>query len=209
MIYLSTAILILHGDLRKEAQRVALAAVAVAVLLNIVTAYAANVPGGLESGKVFAATFDWLNLILAAIESLPAVLAFSMSGLLHKLSEHDADIVQRDDDVLVLSEQQAAIEAQQNVLSEGLNDLRQAINNMSAEMKLLSDSSAGLNSAENQTQYTCDGCGMEMSRSQYGGHKNQSQRAELDGVYCTACRNERRNGSGKVHEVLEDMEVMA
>lgn len=87
-VYLSTAVLILTSDLRRYAARVALAAVAAAVLLNTIADYSARVPTGLTSAALFVATFDALALGLSLIESLPlAALAYSMAVLLHRLAE--------------------------------------------------------------------------------------------------------------------------
>src|SRR5262245_43897210 len=87
-VYLSTAILILTSDLRHYAQRVALAAVAAAVLLNTVADYGTRVPGGLTSSTAFLTSFDSLALGLSLVESLPlAGLAYAMATLLHRLAE--------------------------------------------------------------------------------------------------------------------------
>lgn len=92
LVYLSTAVLVLTSDLRRYAQRVALAAVVTAVTLNALADYAMRVPGGLASWRSFAATFDGLALGLSVIESLPlAALAYAVAVLLHRLAEAEAE----------------------------------------------------------------------------------------------------------------------
>ena len=99
LTYLSVALLILSGELRQYGRRVALAAVGVAILLNALADYAARVPGGLESGPLAAARFDWLALALSVVESAPlAGLAFALATLLHRLAEPSADQVEPEAD---------------------------------------------------------------------------------------------------------------
>lgn len=87
-VYLATAVLILSSDLRRYAQRVALAAVGTAVLLNTLADYAHRVPGGLDGWPQFRATFDALALGLSLVESVPlAGLSYAMATLLHRLAE--------------------------------------------------------------------------------------------------------------------------
>jgi hypothetical protein len=87
-VYLSTAILILSTGLRRYAQRVALAAVITAIVLNAVADYAARVPGGLSSATAAWSSFDPLALLLSLVESAPlAGLSYAMATLLHRLAE--------------------------------------------------------------------------------------------------------------------------
>src|SRR5262245_14486158 len=65
LAYLLVAVLVLSTELRHYAQRVALAAVGSAVLLNMVADYAARVPGGLMSVPQAWARFDGLVLALS------------------------------------------------------------------------------------------------------------------------------------------------
>lgn len=98
-VYLATAVLILSTDLRRYAQRVALAAVGTAVLLNTLADYAHRVPGGLDGWPQFRATFDGLALGLSLIESVPlAGLSYAMATLLHRLAEQPAPRPKGDDD---------------------------------------------------------------------------------------------------------------
>ena len=86
-VYVRTA-LVLTSDLRRYAQRVALAAVATAIALNVIADYKARVPGGLASGVAFGAHFDALAIGRSVVESLPlAGLADAMATRLHRLSE--------------------------------------------------------------------------------------------------------------------------
>jgi hypothetical protein len=90
-VYLSTAILILSTGLRRYAQRVALAAVITAVVLNTIADYAARNPLGLVSAGAAWQHFDGLALALSLIESLPlAGLSYAMASLLHRLAEQEA-----------------------------------------------------------------------------------------------------------------------
>lgn len=85
-VYISTAILLLTPDLREYARRVALAAVAVAIVLNTLADYQIKVPGGLASTAAAARLFDPLALVLSIVESAPlAGLAYAMAELLHRL----------------------------------------------------------------------------------------------------------------------------
>lgn len=87
-VYLSTAVLVLTPALRTYAQRVALAAVGVAVVLNTLADYQARVPGGLASWAEAVRLFDPLAAVLAVVESAPlAILAYAVAMLIHRLSE--------------------------------------------------------------------------------------------------------------------------
>jgi hypothetical protein len=91
MVYLSTSVLLLRRDLRRYAQRTALAAVAVAVVFNSLADYGGRVPGGLVSFALFTARFDGLALVLSIMDSLPlAGLSYAMATLLHRLAEGEA-----------------------------------------------------------------------------------------------------------------------
>lgn len=91
-LYLGIALLFLSPELRKYARRVARGAVTAAVLLNVVFDYRAHMQvighaGALNSATEFMATFDWLILIVAIIESLPlAGLAYLGSELLTRVA---------------------------------------------------------------------------------------------------------------------------
>ena len=90
-VYLSTAILVLSTDLRRYAQRIALAAVLTAVVLNTIADYAARVRGGLSTAALAWSRFDGLALSISLIESLPlAGLSFAMASLLHRIAEQGA-----------------------------------------------------------------------------------------------------------------------
>lgn len=94
-VYLATAMLVLNSELRRYAQRVALAAVTTAVALNSVADYAQRIPGGLAGWSQAQRLFDPLALTLAVLESVPlAALAFAMASLLHRIAEaEDAPLV--------------------------------------------------------------------------------------------------------------------
>jgi hypothetical protein len=95
LVYLSTAILSLSPELRHFAQRVALAAVATAIVLNTIADYSQRVPGGLANAAQFWDRFDVLALGLSLVESLPlAGLAYAMATLLHRLSEGEQTAAQ-------------------------------------------------------------------------------------------------------------------
>jgi hypothetical protein len=97
LVYLSTAILSLSPELRAYAQRVALAAVGTAIVLNTIADYSQRVPGGLANAAQAWARFDILALALSLVESLPlAGLAYAMATLLHRLSEADVRRVATD-----------------------------------------------------------------------------------------------------------------
>lgn len=103
LVYLSTAILSLSPDLRAYAQRVALAAVATAIVLNTIADYSQRVPGGLADAKQFWDRFDVLALGLSLVESLPlAGLAYAMATLLHRLSESEQTAAQSSADAAQL-----------------------------------------------------------------------------------------------------------
>jgi len=90
-VYLAVALLVLTPELRRYAARVALSAVATAILLNSLADYAARVPGGLSSWLDAQRLFDPLALVLAVVESVPlAALAYAMATLLHRLAEAEA-----------------------------------------------------------------------------------------------------------------------
>ena len=89
-VYLSVAVLSLSRELRGYAQRIALAAVSTAVVLNTIADYQARIEGGLSSWMTFKTSFDGLAFALSLIESVPlAGLAFAMAMLLHRLAEED------------------------------------------------------------------------------------------------------------------------
>jgi hypothetical protein len=95
-VYLSTAILILSTELRRYAQRIALAAVVTAVVLNTIADYGTRNPHGLMSAGEAWARFDGLLLLLSLVESLPlAGLSFAMASLLHRLAEQEASPAER------------------------------------------------------------------------------------------------------------------
>lgn len=88
LVYVGTSILTLTPALVNYARRCALGAVIVAVMLNLVSDYNTKVPDGLSSWARFLGSFDPLLLSLALIESAPlAILAYSVTLLLHKISE--------------------------------------------------------------------------------------------------------------------------
>lgn len=92
LAYLSLALLTLRPELRREAQRVALSAVATSITLNVLADYAARVPGGLASWPAAMRLFDPLGLALAVLESAPlAGLAFALASLLHRLAEEPTE----------------------------------------------------------------------------------------------------------------------
>lgn len=94
-VYLSTAVLVLTSDLRAYARRVALAAVATAIILNTLADYQVKVPGGLASWAAAQRLFDPLALVLSLVESAPlAGLAYAMAELLHRLGEATPDTPQ-------------------------------------------------------------------------------------------------------------------
>jgi hypothetical protein len=89
-VYLSTAILILSTELRRYAQRIALAAVVTAVVLNSIADYGTRNPQGLVSAAQAWQHFDGLLLLLSLVESLPlAGLSYAMASLLHRLAEQE------------------------------------------------------------------------------------------------------------------------
>ncbi len=87
-IYLAVAVLLLSSELRRYAQRIALAAVTTAVVLNTIADYQAHIPDGLKTWATFRSSFDGLALGVSLIERLPlAGVAFAMATLLHRLAE--------------------------------------------------------------------------------------------------------------------------
>ncbi len=87
-IYLAVAVLLLSSELRRYVQRIALAAVTTAVVLNTIADYQAHIPDGLKTWATFRSSFDGLALGLSLIERLPlAGVAFAMATLLHRLAE--------------------------------------------------------------------------------------------------------------------------
>jgi hypothetical protein len=88
LAYLSLSLLTLRPELRAQARRVALAAVATAIVLNTLADYAHRVAGGLSSWPAAVRLFDPLALGLSFIESAPlAALAYALASLLHRLAE--------------------------------------------------------------------------------------------------------------------------
>jgi flagellar hook-basal body complex protein FliE len=87
VLYIGVNILIITTpELRRYARNVSLGAVIVAVLMNSLAHYGASVPGAFSG-----APFQWLAATLAVIASAPlAGLAYSVSVLLHRLSEASA-----------------------------------------------------------------------------------------------------------------------
>jgi len=96
-VYLSTAVLVLNSELRRYAQKIALAAVITAVVLNSVADYAARNPLGLVSAAQAWQHFDGLALALSLVESLPlAGLSYAMASLLHRLAEQEGQEAEAD-----------------------------------------------------------------------------------------------------------------
>ena len=90
--YLALAILSVQPELRHHARRVAVAAVATSVTLNVIFDYAQRNAGALASWQEAMVRFDPLLLLISIVESAPlALLAFSLAMLLHRLGE-DAPI---------------------------------------------------------------------------------------------------------------------
>jgi len=89
LAYLSLAFAAFEDQRRQRlAVRVARAAVLTAITLNVLADYAARVPEGLSGAAVFTATFDWLLLALAVLESAPlAALAYTLATLLHSSAQ--------------------------------------------------------------------------------------------------------------------------
>jgi len=89
LAYLSLAFAAFEDQRRQRlAVRVARAAVLTAITLNVLADYAARAPGGLSSAAAFTATFDWLLLALAVLESAPlAALAYTLATLLHSSAQ--------------------------------------------------------------------------------------------------------------------------
>jgi hypothetical protein len=90
-VYLSTAILVLSTDLRRYAQRIVLAAVVIARVLNTIADYAARVLGRLSSAATVWSSFDGIALLLSLVDSVPlAGLSCTMATSPHQLAErHD------------------------------------------------------------------------------------------------------------------------
>jgi len=101
LAYIGVNVLALHTpEQRQYAQRVALAAVATAVIFNTLAHYQLKVPGAFTG-----ASLSWLALSLSLLTALPlAGLAYALSVLLHRLSEHESSMTQRQrDDSTALS----------------------------------------------------------------------------------------------------------
>lgn len=168
LVYLSTAVLVLRADLRRYAQRVALAAVITAVTLNALADYARRVPEGLTSWRSFAATFDGLALGLSVIESLPlAALAYAVAVLLHRLAEADAEA-----DAPALEPPAAP-----PVILPDLTLPRQA--EFPEPTAVIAE---GLQVAEKtcKRSYRCPACGAALNLGQYGSAKRRG--------YCKQCK---------------------
>jgi hypothetical protein len=191
-VYLSTALLILNGHLRVYAQRVALAAVSTAILLNVIADYAMRVPDGLSNGKAFMATFDWLSLLLSVVESLPlAALAYAMATLLHRLSEVEA---QDPDANTVVDTVTTALEAQStqyDQMIEGLTARIEALETMPTD-------------ANQEVAYRCPHCGIELPNK-------QAKASAVSHGHCRHCKPVETNGNGNGHqqESVAEMEVLA
>jgi hypothetical protein len=183
-VYLSTALLVLNGHLRVYAQRVALAAVSTAILLNVIADYAMRVPGGLSSGTTFMATFDWLSLLLSVVESLPlAALAYAMATLLHRLSEvnePDADA----------NERVGTIPTSVDTMIEALTVRIEALETMPTD-------------ANQEMAYSCPHCGTELPN-------RQAIASAVRHGHCRHCKpGLNGNGNGHTEEQISEMEVLA
>lgn len=87
-LYVGVNVLVLRSpELRRYARNVSLGAVLTAVVFNTLYHYGAKVEGAYTG-----AAFAWLPFVLALLASLPlAGLAYSVSVLMHRLSEDEAD----------------------------------------------------------------------------------------------------------------------
>jgi len=191
-VYLSTAILILNGHLRVYAQRVALAAVITAVVLNVIADYTMRVPDGLSSGVTFMATFDWLSLLLSVIESLPlAALAYAMATLLHRLSE----VEEQDHDA------NAAVDTMTSALAAQSTVYDQMIAGLAARIAVLETMPTDANQ---EVAYRCPHCGTELPN-------RQAKASAASHGYCRHCKPDEtnRNGNGHQQESVAEMEVIA
>lgn len=130
LVYLSTAILSLSPELRTYAQRVALSAVATAIVLNTIADYSQRVPLGLANATQAWERFDALALVLSLVESLPlAGLAYAMATLLHRLSEADVQRLATDVQVqLELSQRDTQIGQLRGEAAQLASDLAQSQN---------------------------------------------------------------------------------
>jgi hypothetical protein len=202
-VYISTALLILTGELRVYAQRVALFAVATAVMLNVVASYAAMVQDGLASGNQFLASFDWLALTLAVVESLPlAALAYAMATLLHRLSEGETQARE--------NAQQSSIDAQRflhDANATSIAQLEQTVADLGAKINATQSSIYALSEQENEPQYQCPICNTPLAS------KGKVAAATRWG-YCEHCKPGNGNGNGSngnghhEDEDIQDMQVV-
>lgn len=160
-VYLATALLILTSDLRRHAQRVALAAVGAAVLLNTIADYAARVPGGLASASQAWHRFDGLSLALSLIESLPlAGLAYAMASLLHRLGEQ--------------AETAPAMPAMRTALAHGADPTAETDYASVRMLPTVNGSSA--------SSYACPNCGTALSMGKYAAARRYG--------HCAACKQQ-------------------
>jgi hypothetical protein len=149
-VYLATALLLLSPELHRFAQRTALSAVAVAVLLNTVADYSlrtaqhdaagAVIRHGLSSWPAAVDLFDPLALGLSLVESLPlAALAYAMATLLHRLAMEESQGRQHDAEAVRAEVQLHAELAQRD---DELAQLRASHTRLTAEVGTHSDTAA-------------------------------------------------------------------
>jgi len=188
LAYLSLALLILTGELQRYAQRVAVGAVIVAVLLNVCVDYQTKTSGLLDT-TTFLATFDVLSLVLSVVESLPAVLAFSIATLLHRLSEH---------------EQQQTTDTTYTQLHTAYNEMHATTTTRIEQIEhKLDDIATAIATQTNDTETvnTCPYCGETLPNRQSvaAAHKHGHCR------YCKASKN----GHEQVELSTMEVEVVA
>lgn len=202
LAYLSLSLLLLSGELRDYAQRTAYTAVSVAVLLNVCVDYAAKT-NGLGSTHTFIATFDILSLVLAVVESLPAVLAFNIASLMHRLNEQEQE---KNATIASVHATSRSIEEMQETIQSLHTDMEE----MATKIVAMQNSTASSFEAINSTSHQCESCGQVLSKGTYGASKRYSKEMGLQGVFCTDCRGVLKNGNGNGHsyESVEGMEVI-
>ncbi len=197
LAYLSLSLLVLSGDLRAYAQRTAYTAVIVAVLLNVCLDYATKT-GGLTDTAAFVATFDVLSLLLSIVESLPAVLAFLIASLMHRLHEQE----QTENAQQTLQDTNST---RIDVLQESIQVLHDHMSDMTSKTNALQDAfytHRGQIEDNKPKVPECPHCGALLKN-------NGEKAAAVRWGYCPHCKDGTLNGNGHTDVELEDTEVIA
>lgn len=193
LTYVGLAILLLNKELRDYANRVSLFAVSTAILLNSLADYSYRVPGGLANTDAFLASFDFLALTLALLESIPlAGLAYAIAVLLHRLGEEPGHAPESTS----ASEQPAPAWAViHNDAASGPEPVPATTNGHHngngvqaldqtwkvTETLVVPPPEQAPEQAREQKPYTCEKCGASLTLGQYGSMRRRG--------YCRHCKD--------------------